>query len=126
MSVSRTIPTSQPTDLSTCTIKIEGQALPAEIQVLGVTVIKEVNKIPVVRLKISDGDPASADFTVGNGENFIPGKEVEIMMGYHNDETSVFKGIITQHSNNISANKSELAIECRDKAVMMTIAKKSK
>ncbi len=126
MSVARTIPTSQSTDLSTCTIKIEGQALPAEIQVLGVAIIKEVNKIPVVRLKISDGDPATSDFTISNGENFIPGKEVEIMMGYHGDETSVFKGIITQHSNNISEKKSELAIECRDKVVMMTIAKKSK
>lgn len=126
MAVAQTIPTSQPTDLSTFTIKVEGETIPASVQVTNVVIVKEVNKIPSVRLRITDGDPSAQDFIVSNGELFIPGKNIEVMMGYHNDDISVFQGIITQHSNKITERNSELLVECRDKAVKMTIAKKNK
>lgn len=126
MPVERTIPTTQSADLATCTIKIEGEAIPADVQVTSVVIMKEINKIPLVRLKISDGDPSAETFVVSNGDKFIPGKNIEVMMGYHNDDISVFKGIITQHSNKITPQKSELMIECKDKAVKMTIARKNK
>lgn len=126
MPVAQTIPTTQPTDLSTFTIKVEGEPVAANIQVTNIVVNKEVNKIPSVRLRITDGDPSLQDFTVSNTETFIPGKNIEVMMGYHNDDISVFKGIIIQHSNKITESKCELVIECRDKAVKMTIVKKNK
>ena len=89
-------------DLSTFTIKIEGEQIPVDIPVKKLLVIKEVNKIPSVRLTITDGDPSTRDFKVSDGDKFIPGKNIEIMMGYHSDDISIFKGIITQHSNTIS------------------------
>lgn len=113
-------------DLSTFSIKIEGEQIPVDVQVRKLLVIKEVNKIPSVRLTITDGDPSTRDFKVSDGDKFIPGKNIEIMMGYHNDDISIFKGIITQHSNTISERRSELVVECKDKAVKMTIARKNK
>src|SRR5438876_620938 len=114
------------TDLSTFIIKIEGEELPAGTPVKKVIIVKEVNKIPSVKLYITDGDPSTQDFAISNGETLVPGKNIEVLIGYHNDDISVFKGIITQHSNTISENNSELVIECKDKAVKMTIAKKNK
>src|SRR5438045_744540 len=126
MPVANTIPTTQSTDLSTFTVKIEGETITSDIPVKQLTILKEVNKIPSVRLHIADGDPSTQDFKISDGENFIPGKNIEILMGYHNDDISVFKGIITQHSNTITESKTELVIECKDKAIKMTIARKNK
>ena len=126
MAVANTIPTTQSTDLSTFTVKIEGEPITSDIQVKRLSITKEVNKIPSVRLHITDGDPSSRDFKISDGENFIPGKNIEILMGYHNDDISVFKGIITHHSNTITECRAELVIECKDKAVKMTIARKNK
>lgn len=123
---SRIIPTSQIPDLVTCTILIEGEELPKTISITSITVHKEVNKIPFAKLKIVDGDPSAADFAVSNEEYFIPGKEIEIQFGYRNDNVTVFKGLITSHSNKISSRNSELHVECKDKAVKMTVGKRSK
>ena len=51
---------------------------------------------------------------------------MEITLGYHSQETTVFKGIIVTHSNTITSSSSELNIECKDAAVKMTIGRHSK
>src|SRR3569832_1541785 len=76
---------------------------------------------------IYDGDAAAQDFKVSNDDTFKPGAEIEITAGYHSDETSIFKGIILRHSLKIRNNGSPLLIlDCRDKAVKMTVARKNK
>ena len=57
---STTIPTDRPTDLTTFTIKMDGEAVPRAIQVLSVVICHEVNRIPSARIVLSDGDPAAA------------------------------------------------------------------
>ncbi len=126
MSIARTIPTSQIPDVITYSILIDGTEISPSIPVTQITIHKEVNKIAFAKIKISDGDPAAEDFPISNGDYFIPGKEIEIKMGYRSDNSSLFKGIIVTHSNKITSNNIELNIECKDKAVKMTIGKKSK
>jgi Rhs element Vgr protein len=126
MSAPRIIPAKQPADLVTYAILVDGEELPATIQVMSLSVNREVNKIPFARLRISDGDASKSDFTVSNEDYFIPGKEIELQLGYRSDNVTVFRGVITHHSNKISSKSAELSIECKDKAVKLTIGRKSK
>lgn len=126
MSPSRTIQTSRSADLVTFKIRIDGTELPATVQVMNISVEKEINRIPTAKIIFADGDPASQDFALSSGDQLIPGKEIEIDAGYHSDDETIFKGIIIKHSLKIRAGHSLLIVECKDKAVKLTAGRKSK
>jgi len=125
MDNSRTISTSQSPDLITFTILVNGTALSETYQVASIAVDKEINRIPFAQIAIYDGEAASQDFTLGNEALLIPGNEIEIKAGYHNDEETIFKGIIIKHSIKIRETNSLLIIECKDKIVKTTLGRKS-
>ena len=125
MENSRTINTSQSADLITFTVLVDDTALSEVYQVASIAVDKEINRIPFAQLIFYDGEAASQDFTLGNEEMLIPGKKVEIKAGYHNDEETIFKGIIIKHSVKIRENNSLLIVECKDEAVKTTLGRKS-
>lgn len=122
----RIINTSQSLDLVTFKILIEGEELSSAYQVLSIVVEKEVNRIPTAKIILSDGDPAAQEFLLSNEEIFIPGKEIEIKAGYHSDEETIFKGMVIKHNLKIRNNQSFLIVDCKDKAVKLTIGRKSK
>lgn len=127
MPLSQSLPGTQQTDLVTFTLKVNGAPLSTQYQVASISVSKEVNKIPWAKLVIFDGNAAEQDFAVSNEATFIPGTEIEITAGYHSEETSIYKGIILKHSLKIRNDRSPaLMLECRDKAVAMTVARKNK
>lgn len=126
MPVPRSIPSTAAPDLLTFTIKIEGEAISREYHIGNISVQKGINKIPSARIKIVDGNPSEETFNVSNTDIFIPGKNIEISLGYHSEETTVFKGIIITHSNEVSSRSSGLIIECKDNAVKMTQGRNSK
>lgn len=127
MPLSQSLPGTQNTDLVTFTIKVNGSDLSTVYQVTSISVQKEVNKVPMARLMIYDGDAAAQDFAISNEDTFVPGAEVEITAGYHSDEATIFKGIIVRHSLKIRSDSSPLLIlDCRDKAVKMTVSRKNK
>lgn len=127
MPLSQTLPGTQNTDLVTFTLKVNGQPVSKQYQVTSIGISKEVNRIPMAKIMIYDGDAAAQDFSVSNEETFIPGTEIEVTAGYHSDETSLFNGIILRHSLKIRNDRAPLLIlDCRDKAVKMTIARNNK
>lgn len=126
MSPSRTIQTSRSADLVTFKIRIDGTELPATVQVMNISVEKEINRIPTAKIIFADGDPAGQDFALSSGSQLIPGKKIEIDAGYHSDNETIFKGIIIKHSLKIRAGHSLLIVECKDKAVKLTAGRKSK
>ena len=127
MPLSQTLPGNQQIDLVTYTLKINGDAVSVQYQVSSILIAKEVNRIPSAKLMIYDGDAAAQDFSISNEETFVPGAAIEITVGYHSDETSLFKGIILKHSLKIRNDRSPLLIlDCRDSTVKMTIARKNK
>lgn len=126
MAVARTIPTSQNPDTTSVTVKVGGQEVSREIGIEEITISKEINKIPWAKIRIADGDQSAEDFEVSNQDLFIPGKEIELLFGYRSDTKTVYKGIVTSHSNYIAPKKSALLVECRDKAVKLTMGRKSK
>ncbi|MEM9916978.1 MAG: Rhs element Vgr protein, partial [Bacteroidota bacterium] len=122
----RLIPTSQPADLITHTVKVNGEAISRAYNVLSIVVNKQVNKIPIAKIVIADGNASTESFDISDSPDFAPGNELEILAGYHSDEETIFKGIITCHGIQIRKGKaSVLRIECKDEAVKMTIGKKS-
>jgi Rhs element Vgr protein len=119
-------PELQIRDLVTYTIKIDGETLPQELKLSGLTVCKEVARIPSAKLIIIDGSPGSQDFSISNQPWFVPGKEIEIFLGYRSDETRVFKGIIVNHRLSVRLGFSNIEIDCRDAAYRMTLRRKSR
>ncbi len=126
MPVSRTIPNTEKADLVTKSILVNREELPFTIPVTSMLIHREVNKIPYAKIKIGDGDPSQEDFPVSNEDFFVPGNEIEIKIGYRNDNISLFKGIITSHANRITSRNAELLVDCKDEAVKLTIGRKNK
>lgn len=126
MNNSGVIQTSQSADLVTHKILIGGEELSKAYQVKSIVVHNEVNRIPMAQIILIDGEASERDFKLSNEELLIPGKEIEITAGYHSDEETIYKGVIIKHSIKIKDNASCLIIECKDKAVKLTIGRKSK
>lgn len=121
------LPNQEQTDLVTFTIRVNNSAIDRSIGVVGITVHKEVNKIARARILIQDGDVATEDFEISNEDTFIPGNEIEILAGYHSDESTIFKGIIIKHGIRIIRDQhSLLELECKDVVVKLTAGRKNK
>jgi Rhs element Vgr protein len=111
----------QKTDLVKLTVKIAGSAVSDKVQVHGLSVYKSLYKLSTAKIEIDDGNISDAEFETIENNQYEPGKEVEILLGYHNDEEQVFKGIIVKHSIKISSGKtSKIILECSDKNIKMT------
>lgn len=126
MNNSGVIQTSKSADLVTHKILIEGAELSKTYQVKNIVVQNEVNRIPMAQIILTDGEASERDFKLSNEDLLIPGKKIEITAGYHNDEETIYKGIVIKHSIKIKSGASLLIIECKDEAVKLTIGRKSK
>lgn len=125
MNNSGVIQTSKNPDLVTYTVLVEGNAISGIEHVHSVSVAKEINRIPTATIIVSDGNVTTQEFALSNEDLLIPGKKVEIKVGYHTDEETIFKGIIIKHNIKIRKSSSMLIIECKDEAVKMTVGRKS-
>lgn len=120
MSAGTTIPTSATPDVVTAAILVDGTQIPGTLEVISVTVTREVNRIPTAVVHIKDGEASQQTFAASNMELFVPGKEVEIQLGYRSQNDSVFKGIVIRHGLKARQSGSMLIVECKDKAVKLT------
>jgi len=113
------------------TVKVNSNELDAKYQVMNIQVWHEVNKVGRARICILAGDPYENTFAESEDANFVPGKDVEIALGYDSTNTTVFKGIILKHSISMRegylkfASRSVLVLECADKAIKLTIGRKT-
>lgn len=121
-------PDKQATDVVSFKILADNNVLSGEYRILSIDVFNGLNKISAAKIVIADGDPAKQDFPLSSkNDSLIPGHELEIQMGYQGKSKSVFKGIITRHIIKSNKNKvSGLTIEAKDKAVKLTIGRKSR
>lgn len=110
----------------TATVLVDGQALSGMVSVRSIVVNREINRVPSATLNIIDGVPALQTFSVSSEDFFVPGKKIEIKLGYSSEEETVFKGIIVKHSIKIRPAGSWLIVECRDEAAKMTAGRKSR
>ncbi|MBD8489280.1 type VI secretion system tip protein VgrG [Echinicola sp. CAU 1574] len=126
MNNSDVIQTSKSADLVTQKVLVDGNELSKKYQVKQLVVNREINRVPTATIILIDGEASKRDFELSNESLLIPGAEVEITAGYHNDEETIFKGMVIKHSLKIRENSTLLIIECKDKAVKLTIGRKSR
>src|SRR5690554_2044635 len=127
MSNGRLPPIQSETGNISYSILIAGEEVPLTYEFLSITTHYEMNRIPFAHLVLRDGDTALEDFEVSNEDRFVPGKEIEIKTGYDGVNATIFKGIIIKHGIKVKENRpSILELECRHKAVKMTIGRKNK
>lgn len=123
MAASTNIPSGS---LATYTVKVSGNTVPDEINVLSITVEKKVNRISTARIMILDGEPNTGIFEASSSSIFVPGNLISIEAGYDSQHTVMFKGIITRQSIHIDNSiGSALEVECRDEAIKMIVGRKS-
>lgn len=120
------IQTAKTSDLVTFKIMSGGTELPGKYGVKSIVVEKEVNRIPHARIVFFDGSAPEQDFKLSNETLLTPGKEIEITAGYHSDEATIFKGVVVKHNLKVRNDGYYLIVECKDKAVKMTLGRKSK
>lgn len=107
-------------------IKVDGRELPRTVNLLSVHVSKLVNKVAYAKIVIQDGNPASGEFPVSDSDLFVPGNEIEISAGSTEDQQEIFKGIIIKHGLRLMSDAApRLIIECKHKAVRLTVGRKS-
>lgn len=111
---------------ATFTIKVDGTAIPSELNALSVHINKEVNRIAIAKITILDGEANTGKFDASSSSTFVPGAKVTIECGYDSTNQVVFQGIITSQSIRIDEMVgSALEIECRDEAIKMIVGRKS-
>ncbi|MCF0048663.1 type VI secretion system tip protein VgrG [Dyadobacter sp. LJ53] len=114
-----------PTSRIAYKVLINGTPLSNEVGVMSVSTMCYFNKIASAKLKVEDGDVAARDFLQSNSDLFKPGNELEIQLGYDDNPSTIFKGIIIRHCIKVKGG-SFLEIEAKDKAVRLSQVRKSK
>lgn len=106
------------------TILVENQEINSAYQIMSIAIIKEFNRIAHAEIKLLDGSSAAQDFEISNSDDFIVGKNVEIKVGYHGENTSLFKGVIIRHGIKIIENEGScLNITLKNKAYKSTLVR---
>ena len=95
-------------------------------KIISITVSRRVNLIPRARIVLQDGDISKGEFPISDDDSFKPGAEVEIQAGYEQQTETIFKGIVVRHGVRVKGdNDAQVVVDCRDKAIKMTIGRKN-
>ena len=115
-------------DNVTYKLKVNGNEVKGFTKVLSLEVQRTIGRIPtaIVRLVLPVGHGDDQAFRLSESEDYAPGKPVEIEVGYHTNYEPVFKGIIVGQSIRSQYDQPKyLELRCSDKAVKMTLGRKS-
>ena len=121
------IPEDSLYNVTTFKLLSEGKDVTNEYDLLSLTVNQVVNRIPTAKVVLRDGSAADENFSASEGSDLIPGKEVEIAIGYDGKDKKVFQGLIVKHTIKVGANgNSMLILDCKDVATKLTIGRHSR
>lgn len=107
-------------------MKAAGRAVAREHQLLAASVVKAANRIAAARLVYLDGSAAEGTFQLSDSDTFLPGTEIEVLAGAGSDPASLFSGIVVKQSLKVREHSApQLVVECRHRAVKLTVGRKS-
>lgn len=104
-------------------VKINGTVLSGAVEIISVGVTWEINRIAQATIKISDGGVFGLDnepFTNSASSDFVPGNEIELNLGYGDERSLSFKGIVTGQRMVVRRETSYLLVTCKNKAFKLT------
>ena len=114
-------------NVSSFDILIDEKAIPTSYQVVSISVTREINRVPMARITLRDGEAAKRTFEISDKNDLTPGKKITIKVGRDGKNTQVFKGIIVRHAIKIkNSGQSELNLECYDETIRMTVGRQSR
>lgn len=124
-------PVSSLNAVPSCTISLSGSELPASYEVFSVVVRQAVNRISRATVTILGGDSYLHTFDESEDDIFKPGTEVTISLGYDQNNQSVFTGVVARLGIRVlpgyenAPHRNLLVVDCADKALGLTLGKKS-
>jgi Rhs element Vgr protein len=119
-------PAAVDSNLATFTLLVGGQELDHKYELHTLEIITGLNRIPYAQVELLDGDAAAEDFPLSASDLLKPGVTLEIQLGYESHNETVFSGIVVRQCiRQQAAGATVLQIEARDKAVRMTITRRS-
>lgn len=104
-------------------ISVNGTVLSGEIEIISIRSTMEVNRISSATIKVSDGGSfglEKAPFSNSSSSDFVPGNDIEIMLGYDTSNDTVFSGVIVGQRMVVRKSTSYLLITCKDKSFKLT------
>lgn len=108
------------------TITCDGTAKSDDVQVVSIETRHCANRIPSAVITLIDGDMPNGVFPVSDDGAFKPGALVVISAGYDSVVKPIFTGVVVKHGLRIEGeNEARLVIECRDKALAMTVGRRN-
>ena len=108
----------------TTNILLDGSPINDAISVWSITIDQSVYDLPSanIELLLSAGGNGLGNF--GDSSQFNPGKEVEIQVGYDDNNHTLFKGLLLNYRIRQDAQIGiVLTLTCQDKAVALTIGR---
>lgn len=115
-------------DIVSFEILINGQQIKASYLVLSIELERAIFRIPTAKIILGTQpvDSENNQHFARESDDFIPGAEIEIKLGYGSNNETVFHGIIVKQGiRNLTGLSDELIIHCRDKSTKMTLGRKS-
>ena len=107
-------------------VKCGGQPLADSVRLFEIEVRRAVGQVPAARLVLEDGDMPAQGWPLADGSQFLPGTDIEIEAGYGSTRTTIFKGLIVKMGVRVDGdNAGRLVLDCRDKAVAMTLQRRN-
>jgi Rhs element Vgr protein len=101
-------------------IKIEGVGVTDIVQVQEVFIDMEINSVTAATVVIQERGPHGDVFENSDGDLFIPGKGIEISLGYDDQLETTFKGVVVAQRLRVKNNLSQLIVSCKDRAYGLT------
>jgi Rhs element Vgr protein len=117
-------PSVEDIDLASAVVRVDGKVVSSAHRIERLETTKQVNRISSATVTLFDGSVAEEDFKLSESDTFLPGKAIEIGIGYHGESTTVFKGVVVKQGVQVTrARECRLVVTCCDKAASMTIAR---
>jgi Rhs element Vgr protein len=107
-------------------ITCDGAPKADTVQVISIETRHGANRIPSAMITIIDGDMPNGAFPVSDDGAFKPGAVIVISAGYDSTVKPIFTGVVIKHGLKVEGdNDARLVIECRDKALGMTVGRRN-
>ncbi len=108
------------------TLKVDNQPVSEALEIVSINIHQEINFITRATIVLIDSDPDTEHFKISSSNQFLPGKTIEISLGYADiKQVTSFKGIIVSNAQKADNECAMLTLECKDETVKMTIDKNS-
>lgn len=107
-------------------VKSNGEDVTQRLPLVSMTVQRAANRVPSARLVLRDGDMPHQAFPLCDDTLFKPGAVLSLSAGYEKQLAPIFEGVVTSQGLRIDdGNRTCLVVECRDKAVAMTVGRRN-